>query len=497
MQDTDILDQITNKTLHNIEISDTDKPEDKSDTIDAKDTEIWTKVLELLSKKLKKPSFETWIKPNFLLGTENEFALISVRNDFTRNFLLQSFAKNIQDALKEVTGKAMALRFVINNTHTNPFESFETEETEASVKEEAYQIKLADLSKEQAPQRLEPVSKLNFNNYISTEVNKSAINFSKAIIENASGIYKSLVIYAGSGLGKTHLLQAVFNEVKVKDHATRIKYVNGEKFTNELIIAIQRNETFRFRQNYRNIDILVFDDLNFLDNKKSCQDELCYTLESILNNGGRFISSSSKRLSEFKTLNPKLKSLLQAALVAEIGKPQIKDKADIIRYKASKLQLNLQESHIQQLAERAVDGVREIEGFLFQLSAEINLNHLAVDDELISEAFGGIFNNSPNLGMSLEKISETVSSYFGIEEKDLLGLKRSKEFMQARHIAVYLSYDLLEISYGRIGDHFSNRKHSSIIHSINTVKTTLKSPLPSSKATEKIITDIRQRLSAK
>lgn len=457
--------------------------------------ELWTKVLKLLSKKLKKPSFETWIKPNFLIKLEGEFAVISVRNEFTRNFLLQSFAKNIQAAITEVTGKAHALRFVISSDFANPFESFQQEDEEAI--QDDYQIKLADLNKNLEIQKpIEQSFKLNFDNFIPTDANKSAINFSKAIIDNASGIYKSLIVYAESGLGKSHLLQACFAELKQRDNSTRVKYVNAEKFTNELIISIQRNETYKFRQNYRNLDVLIFDELGFLDNKKSCQDELCYTLESILNNGGRFIASSSKTLTKFKNLNPKLKSLLQGSLLAEINKPSMKDREDIIRYKASKLQLNLQDAHIQCLAERATNGVREIEGFLLQLSAEINLNHMAIDDELISEAFGGIFNSSPNLGLSLEQISSTVASYFGIEEKDLLGQKRSKEFMQARHIAVYLSYELLELSYGRIGEHYSNRKHSSIIHSINTIKNTLNSSLPSSKATTKILEELKSRLSA-
>lgn len=487
MQKTDILTEINTELLPEIR---TENPELSTETI-----EIWTKALELLSKKLKKPSFETWIKPNFLLKIEGEFAVISVRNDFTRNFLLQSFAKNIQEVIKEITGKALALRFVINNEHENPFVNFQQEDEE--VLQDNYQTKLADLNKEAQIKKPEQSFKLNFDNFIPTEANKSSINFSKAIIDNASGLYKSLIVYSESGLGKSHLLQASFAELKQKDGATRVKYVNAEKFTNELIISIQRNETYKFRQNYRNLDVLIFDELSFLENKKSCQDELCYTLESILNNGGRFIASSTKKLTEFKTLNPKLKSILQGSLLAEINKPNIKDREDIIRYKASKLQLKLQENHIQDLAERVTNGVREIEGFLLQLSAEINLNHMAVDDELISEAFGGIFNNSPNLGLSLGQISTTVADYFGIEEKDLVGQKRSKEFMQARHIAVYLSYELLELSYGRIGDHYSNRKHSSIIHSINTIKNILKSNLPSSRATAKLLEEVKLRLSAK
>jgi len=487
MQKTDILTEIKPEKLPEINI------ENKAQELSSETIKIWTQALELLSKKLKKPSFETWIKPNFLMNIEGEFALISVRNDFTRNFLLQSFAKNIQEVIKEVTGKALALRFVINKHDQNPFENFKLQEENQS--QDNYQIKLADLNKEAITQKTEQNHKLNFDNLIQTTANKSAINFSKAIIENASGIYKSLIVYSDSGLGKTHILQASYAELK--DSSTRVKYINAEKFTNELIIAIQRNETYKFRQNYRNLDVLIFDELGFLENKKSCQDELCYTLESILNNGGRFIASSTKKLSDFKTLNPKLKSILQGSLLAEINKPNIKDREDIIRYKASKLQLNIQETHIQELAEKATNGIREIEGFLLQLSAEINLNHMAIDDELISEAFGGIFNNSPNLGLSLDQISKTVASYFGIEENDLTGQKRSKEFMQARHIAVYLSYELLELSYGRIGDHYSNRKHSSIIHSINTIKNILKSSLPSSKATQKILEDIKLRLGTK
>jgi chromosomal replication initiator protein len=486
MHKTDLLDQEIQ------EYDQINKLGDEHPVITTETTKIWHKVLTILAKKLKKPSFETWIKPNFLIKIESEFAVISVRNEFTRNFLLQSFASNIQNALKEVTGTCLALQFLINDSYQNPLlnENYLSDDNEP----ESPQLRIAELKKtNESTTLLTKNSGQSFKNLIPTESNKSAINFTKAIVDNNTGIYKSLIIYSETGLGKTHLLQAAYNSAQEK--SLRTKFITGEKFTNELIIAIQRNETFKFRQNYRNLDLLIFDDIAFLDNKKSCQEELCHTLESILSSGGKFISSSSKRLKDFRNLSPKLKSILQSSLISELSKLNISDREAIIRYKASKLKLNLAEDQITKLAEKATEGIRELEGFLLRLSAEINLNHMSINDEAISNIFGGLFNQSPNLGLSLEKISISVAEYFGLELKDILGSKRTSELTKARHLAIYLSYDLLELSYSRIGEHYSNRKHSSIIHSINTVKTLLNSNLPSANANIKIIEDIKLRLS--
>jgi chromosomal replication initiator protein len=448
---------------------------------------IWSKALAILAKKLKKPSFETWIKPNFLIKIESEFAVISVRNEFTRNFLLQSFASSIQNALKEVTGSSLALQFLINNNYQNPLENevFFTNEHEAP----SPQLKIAELNKTPKPINSTRINQQSFENLIITESNKSAINFTKAILDQNTGIYKSHIIYSETGLGKTHILQAAY--LHAQEKSLRVKFITGEKFTNELIISIQRNETLKFRQNYRNLDLFIFDDISFLDNKKSCQEELCYTLESLLASGAKFITSSSKQLKDFRNLNSKLKSFLQTSLMSELTRLTLADKEAIIRFKASKLKLNLNQEQISKLSKRSTENIRELEGFLLRLSAEINLNHLSINEETISNIFGGLFNQNPNLGLSLNKISTTVANYFGLEIKDLLGTKRTSELAKARHLAIYLSHSLLELSYSRIGEHYSNRKHSSIIHSINTVKTQLEAKLPSSNALKKIIEEIK------
>lgn len=480
-----IYKQFTEEELQDKNLSDSkhEKENIKADIIT-----IWLDTLEILKKRLKKPSFETWIKPSFLVDIKEEFAMISVKNDFTRNFLLQSFAKDIQIALKETSGKALALNFLIED-RINPYENL-IKDNQGYEEQQSKQIKISDIEKNKK------IFHYSFSNFVATENNRSAITFSKAIIENASGIYKSLIVISKSGLGKTHLLKACAEETRIKNETSKVKYVNAEKFTNELIIAIQRNETYKFRQNYRNLNLFLLDDLDFLDNKKSCQDELVFTIESILNSGGSFIISSSKKIDEFKSLNPKLKSFMQASLVALIEKPKFKDREMLIEKKAHDLNLKLKPEQVSILSEKSVEGIREIEGFLLQLSAQVNLNHLEITDELISESFGGLFNEFSNIGLSLDKISIKVSEYFGISEKDLKGNKRSKEFSQARHLAIYLSYNLLELSYSRIGAHYSGRKHSSIIHSIKTIENILNSNLPSAKATQKIIDEIKTNLSA-
>ncbi|MEY3369339.1 MAG: hypothetical protein RLZZ361_9 [Cyanobacteriota bacterium] len=440
---------------------------------------IWSRIIEILSLKLKKPSIQTWILPLKLINIEKDTALIGVKNEFTRNFIFQSYHSYIEQALKEATAHALAIRYILDNTI----------EIVVSNNSEPVQTKISEIN----PVKPKFFNKnlnqhFSFSNFIEDSSNKASLTFAKAIVENHSGIYNSLFICSDSGLGKTHLLHAIGNYALNEDPNTRVKFVNAEEFTNNLINSIHKNKSQEFRNLYRNIDILLFDDFQFLDNKKACQEEFIYTFEAICSRGGKVILASSKELKDFKLLNKKLESRLKGALVAPIGRPGYSARIKILTAKAQLNNIELNNKYLNTIAEKCNSNVRELEGALMQISAL--QNYSSVDDEMVANLFGGLAEYPANKGASISSICKQVAEYFGIEPEDITGKKRMQEFTRARHIAIYLSYRLLNISYSRIGEEFNGRKHSSIIHSIKTVEDILKSNLPSSKSVKKLVEQV-------
>lgn len=445
--------------------------------------QIWQRALNVLANNLKKPSFDTWIRPIKLVNIENDTAIIAAKNEFSRNFIFQTYHKEIELAIKEASAHSLAIRYVVDT-------DLKIEENDTPTQ----QVSLASIEKRKPNTGFR--SQLNFNftfaNFVEDASNKAALTFAKAIIENHSGIYNSLFIISETGLGKTHLLHAIGNYALGEDPDTRVRFVNAEEFTNQLISSIQKNKTQDFRNQYRNIDVLLFDDFQFLDNKKVCQEEFIYTFEAIISKGGKVIIASNKEFKDFKYINKKLESRVRAALFSPINKPSYSARVKILTTKARDNNIDLNNKHLNTIASKFNSNVRELEGALMQISAFKNYASATIDDELIANLFGGLAGLPMNKGASIDSICKQVAEHFGVDADDITGKRRLQDFARARHIAIYLSYRILGISYARIGEHFGGRKHSSVIHSIKTVESLLNSNLPSSKSIKALVEQVIQ-----
>lgn len=480
-------------------VTDCTKGDKTTDNLSAKTTDnkenytlIWAKALLILEKQLKPITFKTWINKLKLIDIQADIAVISVKNEFTRNFIQQSYIKVIQEALKEVEAKSYAIRIDIDPSLTNDF--IETKE-ESSTLAQTEQKSLASLNENNTPKL-----KANINNNISLEktyignFNQTCYRFSKILLEDLNNIYSSLFIHSASGLGKSHFLNMIGNESRMKNSNLKIKYLSSETFINELIMSIQKNRTQIFRDKYRDLDILLFDDFQFLEKKKSCQEEFIHTYESITKNGGKVIIACAKSADELSQIDPKLISILKSSLVTSIEEPKDEDRKTLIDFKLKELKIKLSDQHRSKVYDLDTECIRELQGNLLQISA---LQNFSNSKELNSEEFSELFscNFTPsNRGVSIEYITEEVAKYFHLKSEDLTGRKRNEEFTKARHISIYLAYNLLSLSYKRIGKYFSDRKHSSIIHSIKTIESSLSDKLPSSSYTQKVIQDIKMKL---
>lgn len=487
-----LKDQTLEKTYTNCNTANSREQESKNNK--EKYALIWSECLDFLKKKVRKITFNTWISKLELKEISSDLAVIYVKNEFTKSFIEQSYISLIQEALKEATAKALAIRLEINSDldllEDRAISTKQEETIEPAITQQKSIASETNLPKKNK-------SKLNPN--ISLEktylgdFNKTCYAFAKSIIEDQSNIYKSLYINSESGLGKSHFLHLIGNEAKRINPNLKIKYLSSESFINGLIMSIQKNRTQSFREKYRDLDILLFDDFQALENKKTCQEEFINTYESITSRGGKVIMSSAKKISELKNTNPKINSIVKSALVTSIDEPLNSDKNQLIDFKLAELKINLKEKQKQIIYQTENHCIRELEGNLLQVSALQRFSGMEADSEEFSKAFECNFAPA-NRGLNIDQIINLTADYFHISREELCGKRRNEEFTRARHLAIYLCYEMLGLSYKKIGSYFSDRKHSSIIYSIKTIESMLSNNLPSSNFTKAAIEKIKSSL---
>ncbi len=425
--------------------------------------ELWLQILNLLSKKIKKHALQTWLSGATLKEIVDDYAVIAVKNDFSRNFISQTYSAQIEEALREITARNLGVRFVVD-------ENLDLNQVANIVASEATQISLGTVP--QPRFKNDPASLKNsytLENFISNSANRLALLFTKAFIDAKSNRYRSLYIHGGTGLGKTHLLHAIANARLAQNPNLKVKYISTESFANELFQAIRNKNTAEFHAKYRKIDLLLLDDAQFLENKKSTQEEFYYTFEAITNAGGKVVMAASKNPNNLVNIEANLKSRLTGSLVTEIFDHDFDARMEILKAKTKQDKTPISNEHLEFIALRTQGSVRDLEAALNKLSLFNEFGHL--DDESIVDLFGySRCSSGAYKGLDIEKISEVVAAYCGVALNELRSPSRVKELAKARHISIYLCRELLQISHERIGKYFSGRKHSSIIHSINLIK---------------------------
>ncbi len=438
---------------------------------------LWAQIYEQLALKLKKHSLQTWFKTVSIKEIKDDFVVLRVPNEFSRNFISQTYLPIIESVIREVTASNLGLRLIVENL-----------ELAELVVESPNQLSLASFS---APKNKKTKlrSNYNFDNFISNKANRLALLFIKAFMDPRASRYGSLLLHSPTGLGKTHLLQAMAHQLSQNSSQVKLLYVSAESFANELFEAIRNKRTGDFHNKYRKLDFLFFDDAQFLENKKSTQEEFYYTFEAITQAGGKVVIASSKNPSELENIDAKLKNRLLASLVTEIFEHDFGARMDILKAKTISSGLDLSEAHLELIASKPYSSVRELESALDKLSIYSEFGD--IDDGSMVELFGfshcssGVYK-----GLDILRITETVARYFGLEIVALQGTSRSQQLSKARHIAIYLSRELLKISYKRIGECFSNRKHSSIIHSIQLIR----QEISRDRSLALVIDDIKSKL---
>ena len=432
--------------------------------------EAWGIICEYCRQNLTEVAYKTWIskiEPVRLDFSEGK-AILMVPAEFHRQTLTRGYMQLLNDAFASVFGEGIQICFTV----PDEIVTREPEQNDISVD--------ADYE-------------FTFSSFIVGSSNKFAHAASLAVATNPGGSYNPLFIYGNSGLGKTHLLYAIRNEIHRTNPEKIILYVKGDDFTNELIEAIRLNAASDFRNKYRKSDVLLVDDIQFIGGKESTQEEFFHTFNSLYEAKSQIVLTSDRPPKEIKTLEDRLKSRFESGLIADIQPPDFETRIAIIKRKAELLEMNLPDDIVEYIATRLKTNIRQLEGVVKKLKAQSQLYGEKVTINVAQKTISDILNNDQPPPLTVEKIIDEVARTFGITSDDIRSSKRNSNISNARQIAIYAVREITDLSMNLIGEEFGNRDHSTIVYAIKQIEKNMTKD-PKLKATvEDIIKNIRDR----
>lgn len=415
--------------------------------------DLWNKALTIIEKKISKPSFETWLKSTKAHLLQGDTFIVSVPNDFARDWLEGRYVTLISDVLYDITGEKLTVKFIIPQNQ---------EDEEFLTKVPLQNKPKIEDSTELFQNVLNP--KYTFDTFVIGSGNRFAHAASLAVAEAPAKAYNPLFIYGGVGLGKTHLMHAIGHYVIEHNPTARVVYLSSEKFTNEFINSIRDNKAVDFRNKYRNVDVLLIDDIQFLAGKESTQEEFFHTFNALHEESKQIIISSDRPPKEIPTLEDRLRSRFEWGLITDITPPDLETRIAILRKKAKADGLDIPNEVMLYIANQIDSNIRELEGALIRIVAYSSLINKDINADLAAEALKDIIPSSKPKVITIQDIQRTVGEEYNIKLEDFKAKKRTKSVAFPRQIAMYLSRELTDFSLPKIGEEFGGRDHTTVIH---------------------------------
>ena len=419
--------------------------------------ELWNAALEALERKFSKPVFEMWVKPIRLVAMEGEELLLSVPTKFAREWVENRLKTQISDVLTEVFGARCELRFTVT-------------EPEAQTPAAGQQTAVP------APQKPEELrsSTLNarytFDEFVVGNSNRFAHAAAQAVACAPARAYNPLFLYGGVGLGKTHLMHAIGHRVLIDNPNANVVYVTCEKFTNEFIIALQNNRTPEFRNRYRQVDVLLIDDIQFLAGKETTQEEFFHTFNALHESGRQLIISSDRPPKEIQTLESRLRSRFEWGLLTDIQAPDIETREAILRKKAESEKIPVPDDVTSFIAKVIPSNIRELEGALIRVVAYASLTKSPITLDLAAEVLKSAVAQAPLQRITINKIKETVASAHGLTVKEMDNGRRDQRLAAPRQIAMFIATELTNYSLPQIARDFGKKDHTTVMYARDKIK---------------------------
>lgn len=443
-------------------------------------SDLWDKILNIVKSELTEIGFNTWIKCIEPYSIVQDSIYLIVPNEFTKGILEARYKDLLSNAVKLVCSKKLEIKFILpgeeplkNNQDTSPAVKGKEKE-----KDEIYNSTLNP--------------RYTFDTFVVGNSNRFAHAASLAVAEAPAKAYNPLFIYGGVGLGKTHLMHAIGHYVLNTTPNARVVYVTSEKFTNELINSIKDDKNTEFRSKYRNVDILLVDDIQFIAGKERTQEEFFHTFNTLYEANKQIIISSDRPPKEIPTLEDRLCSRFEWGLISDIQPPDFETRIAILKKKADVEHLNVPNEVMVYIANKIQSNIRELEGALIRIVAFSSLTNKEISVELATEALKDIISNKSKQ-ITISSIQDIVSSYFNLRIDDFKSKRRTKNVAYPRQIAMYLSRKLTDISLPKIGEEFGGRDHSTVIHAYEKITSELEKDTGLKETLDELTKKIKQK----
>lgn len=430
--------------------------------MDSHTYDLWQQVLSIIQTKLSKPSFDTWFKATKASFVDDSMLEVTAPTTFAVEWLENRYTKLIRTTLFEFLGRQVDVRFAIEEQRSaEPIISFPPKIVQVPAAQE-----------ETHSHMLNP--KYTFDTFVIGANNRFAHAASLAVAEAPAKAYNPLFLYGGVGLGKTHLMHAIGHYIMDHNPNTKVLYISSEKFTNEFINAIRDNRGESFRTKYRNIDVLLVDDIQFLAGKEQTQEEFFHTFNALHEERKQIVISSDRPPKEIPTLEERLRSRFEWGLITDIQPPDLETRIAILRKKAKAENLDIPNEAMVYIANQIDTNIRELEGALIRVVAYSSLINADITSHLAAEALKDIIPSSRPRMITIQDIQTKVGEFYGLRLEEFKARKRTKAVAYPRQIAMYLSRELTDYSLPKIGEAFGGRDHTTVIHAHEKITQQLK-----------------------
>lgn len=450
---------------------------------------LWDRALEILREEVGEDEFQIWLAPIAFehLDEEAQRVVLSVSSDFYQRWISRKYMDPILSACQQATGRSLNVELVVSAPPEGVEESAAGSGGAAAdrgwkrlagpgrIAPEAPRTQRVSppVAPQQVPAGDRPRlnQRYTFEDFVVGESNRYAHAAAQAVSDPFSQAFNPLFIYGPSGLGKTHLMQAIGHEFLRRKPDAHILYVSSEQFTNGFIEAIQMRRSLEFRNQYRNVDLLLLDDVQFLMGKESTQHEVFHTFNALFDSGKKIVLTSDRQPKDLSTLEDRLRSRFEWGVIADIQPPDLEQRAAILRHKASLEDMKLPSDVVNYIAEWVRSNIRELEGALKRIKVYASLHNCPVNMEVCREVLSHLVIGQPQNRITVEDIQRAVCEYFEISLEQLMGRNRSKKFSQPRHLALYLSRELTDLSFPDIAQKFGGKDHTSVIYACRKIRT--------------------------
>jgi len=430
---------------------------------------VWDNVLQQLKKELSDTTIATWFDELEAVDIRGNTCILHCANDFKKGYIESLFLKNIKASLHDI----FSMDFEVQILDDAAFAEFS-----GGAKKQGDRFTCAEFT---------------FDTFVVGPSNKLAYAASVAVAEHPAQNYNPLLIYGDSGLGKTHLIYAIANVIRQNDPRSKIAYVKGDDLTNELVDAIREGKTAEMREKYRQADLLLVDDVQFIAGKKQTQEEFFHTFNTLYESGRQIVLTSDRPPSEMTQLEDRLRTRFEWGLLVDVAPPDFETRLAIVKNKAALLGMELPDKISAYIAENVTANVRQLEGTINKILAYKDLLGNDADEETVTRAMQDILKRSNEYIPTPDAILEYISKYYGLEESVIRGQQRIRDAVAARQIAMYLIRSMTNLSLDDIGKVFDNRDHSTVLYSIQQVEKKMKKEPSFAETVKEIKTNINSK----